>query len=359
MDFMKNIKIEHVAMPWGETCVKASYDDNADFRLKGFKVIIVKDSLNSNNERLITIITRFPRCILPEVNTHRVFSRNSASSRARNVRTTIGGVMEEPYVPIFSENHKGMSGEIITDDNKIKEATRLWLEARDKAVESELKLLVGDKSVNADDYKTILDDYYEHIYNNNTDDESFNSRKLALSIHKQNANRLIEPFMWHEALITSSYWDNFYNLRISNFAQPEIHALACLMLSAATTSKPVGRMAHIPFINDECLTAENIDGKSWKDIRDILMSSASECARISYNDRSHLANKEDNTILAERLLKDGHMSPLEHQALDINTFKRLLNMMPKDVIEHCNNKNNLLKGNLSDGWVQNRHILGN
>lgn len=358
MDFTKNIKIEHVAMPWGEVCVKASYDDNADFRLKGFKVIIVKDSLNSDNERLITMITRFPRCILPEVNTHRVFSRNSASSRARNVRTTIGGVMKEPYIPIFSENHKGMSGEIITDDNKVKEATRLWLEARDKAVESELKLLIGDKPVKADDYETILDNYYECVYNSNIN-EIDDSWSGALNIHKQNANRLIEPFMWHEALITSSYWDNFYNLRISDFAQPEIHALACLMLSAATASEPVRRMAHIPFVNDDCLTVDNINGKSWNDIRNILMSSASECARISYNDRSHLANKEDNTILAERLLKDGHMSPLEHQALDINTFKRLLNMMPKEVREHCNNKNNLLKGNLSDGWVQNRHILGN
>lgn len=355
MDFNQNIKIEKLMMPWNVECVQATYDENADDRLHGFKVIIVADTINGSDERLTTMITRFPRCILPEVNTHRVFSRNSASSRARSVRTTIGDVMREPYVPLFTENHKGMGGALIENNDDIDRATSFWLAARDSAVESELRMLVGDTmQVKASDWEHVIDEYYEHIYNNDNPGPEYEN---APNIHKQNANRLIEPFMWHEALITSAYWNNFYHLRISEFAQPEIHALAVLMKAAQDASEPVNADIHLPFIDMN--TVKPLNEMTWDELRGVLMDSASECARISYRDRSKLA-KSDNHALAERLLHDGHMSPLEHQAIDSETYERLgdvndFNVIPADVFHDDGN----MHGNLTPGWIQCRHILGN
>lgn len=353
-DFNSNIKTELIEMPWGMKCWQAVYNEDADARLHGFKAIIVADTLNSSDERLTTMITRFPRCILAEVNTHRVFSRNSASSRARSVKTTIKAVMDDPYVPLFTRNHKGMGGEIITDGVEIENARHYWLDARDDAVKSELRMLVGDTmgEIHAADYERIIDAYYEKIYNI-PDSEKEPQYMIAPDVHKQNANRLIEPFMWHEALITSSYWDNFYNLRISDFAQPEIHALACLMRAAQNASKPVHSNVHIPFVSiDEYENGFN----DWNELRGVLMDSASECARISYKDRSKTA-KSDNKALAERLLHDGHMSPLEHQALSKDYYNDLHddNVITDDVYHDDGN----MHGNLSAGWVQCRHILGN
>lgn len=351
IDFEKNISITPQIMPWGSQCVQAEYNSDADPRLKGFKAIIVCDSLNANNERLVTMIARFPRCILAEINTHRVFSRNSASSRARSVKTTISSVMNDPYIPLFSRNHKGMGGALMTDPNKIKEATRLWLKARDNAVENELRLLVGDKdNIKAENWEQIVDYYYTNIYNS----EGL-SDQTALSVHKQNANRLIEPFMWHEALITSSYWTNFYNLRISEFAQPEIHAIATLMRAAMDASTPKTRPMHIPFVADNTVNVENLFNFSWDELKTILMNSAAECCRISYKDRSTMQNRQDNTALATRLLHDGHMSPLEHQAIDLQVYKNLSkgSRFGEDNV----NIKGQLNGNLSQGWVQLRHMF--
>lgn len=354
IDFNANIRTERIAMPWGASCVQATYDGNADRRLHGFKAIIVADTLNPDNERITTMITRFPRCILAEVNTHRVFSRNSASSRARSVRSTIGAVMDDPYIPLFTENHKGMGGAIIEDGEAIERATRYWLQARDSAVLSELRMLMGDAIGNrtASDWNAIIDEYYENVYNHEGEpDRRYDD---APNIHKQNANRLIEPFMWHEALITSSYWDNFYHLRISEFAQPEIHALACLMKAAQDASDPQERSIHIPFVDVNALPA--LDAMTWDELKGVLMDSASECARISYKDRSRTA-KSDNNALAERLLHDGHMSPLEHQAIAIEAYEALggLHVIPEDVFHDDGN----MHGNLSAGWIQGRHVLGN
>lgn len=78
---------------------------------------ILKDSLalhqwpNRTEEgaRLTTFEVTFPRIVLAEFNTHRVFSRNSASSRAIPVKTMLKRVKEDPFVPVYwGKNQKGM-----------------------------------------------------------------------------------------------------------------------------------------------------------------------------------------------------------------------------------------------------------
>ena len=110
-----SIKTEHVTLPYrSEPYLRFSYTDPM---LSQYEVTVIADSKpehlkdkEDEGNRIFTIIARFPRCILSEVNTHRQFSRNSASSRARSVKVTIGDVMNDPYIPLFTYNKKGMSG---------------------------------------------------------------------------------------------------------------------------------------------------------------------------------------------------------------------------------------------------------
>ena len=43
---------------------------------------IVADSVSPQGDRLISVLCTFPRIILAEVNTHRMLSKNTSSSRA-------------------------------------------------------------------------------------------------------------------------------------------------------------------------------------------------------------------------------------------------------------------------------------
>lgn len=342
-----SINVKRKTAAWGAETVEAT---PAGPDLQGYSADIVADTINPDSgERLTTMVVRFPRCILPEVNTHRVFSRNSASSRARSVRTTIGGVMNDPYIPIFTRNGKGMSGGFL-DGPELDKAKTIWLKARDAAVSSELAILLGDlyhgspQTVKGD-WEQYIDLYYDKVYHADHDTG-------APSVHKQNANRIIEPYMWHEALITSSYWDNFYRLRIDDAAQPEMHLTAMVMKAAMDASYPVDSLIHVPFI------AVN-DSDDLDTVAHAFMMSAAECARISYKDRTSIGLKE-SSALAERMLAAGHMSPFEHQAISSTAAKALEPMFPA----HEQSKGmdadtdaGMRNGNLSPSWVQFRHMV--
>lgn len=335
-----DIDISNEKYPWGNAVTARTVSD--DIRLNGYKAIVVADTLpdvkiSTYESRLITMIVDFPRCILPEMNTHRVFSRNSASSRARSVRTTISSVMEHPYIPIFTENRKGMTGEPIKG-NDFRRCKDRWLVARNKAVSSELGLLLGDlytgnEDTVEDDWGQWIDKYYSSVYH--APEGALN----GLNVHKQNANRLIEPFMWHEMLITSTYWNNFFMLRTDNAAQPEMQVTAKVMKAAYDNSEPVLSHYHCPFIK--------IDDPLWDTVFSSFMKSATECARISYKDRSTIDLK-NSTDLAKRMAKDGHMSPFEHQAICIDS-----SMFLPDFFYQIFNPTR----NFSTPWTQNRAIV--
>jgi len=71
---------------------------------------IIADSLCSiENIRLTTFEITFPRMVLAEFNTHRVFSRNSASSRAIPIEKQLAKVLNDPFIPIhWGKNQSGM-----------------------------------------------------------------------------------------------------------------------------------------------------------------------------------------------------------------------------------------------------------
>lgn len=360
-----SVVIEQVELPYrSEPYIRATFSDPM---LKGYEVTVIADSIASDEgitdlysklpdelgldpARLTTISARFPRTVLAEVNTHRVFSRNSASSRARSVKATIGDVMSNPYIPLFTANQKGMGGQYVTADVR-ERATTAWLEARDSAVVRELHMLLGglmpDGPVSeiAARYEELIDLYYDKVYN------AENPDPVALSIHKQNANRLIEPFVWHEAIITSSYWDNFLDLRNHDEAQPEIHAMAKLVDAALRASAPEKTWLHLPFIAPED-KPEFSSLMTFDGIRDVLMRSATECAQISYRDKSRAVKANATTALGERLFTSKHFSPFEHVAFARHPFNALTDY-------ELDIETDSFRSNLDEVWIQLRPALLN
>lgn len=147
---------------------------------------IVADSFNKQGNRITTMEVVFPRMILAEFNTHRLFSRNSASSRAIPFKKMLELVETEPFIPIaWQKDHSGMQGsEYIENEHLIKEASRIWLKAR----------------TDATTYATIL-----------------NNSVGGNGVTKQLCNRLLEPFMYHKVLVTFTESENFFNLRCPKY----------------------------------------------------------------------------------------------------------------------------------------------
>jgi thymidylate synthase ThyX len=132
---------------------------------------------------------------------------------------------------------------------------------------------------------------------------------LAKGVHKQWANRLVEPFTWIYAVITATDWGNFYALRLADDVQAETRSLAEAMRDAMAASGPVLRRPgdwHLPYVTDP--------ERSIHDINTCLSLSVARCARVSYRPFDGEADLARETDRADSLLRDGHMSPFEHQA---------------------------------------------
>jgi thymidylate synthase ThyX len=244
---------------------------------------IIADSVPiGGGPRLTTIEATMPRIVLAEFNTHRVLTRNSASSRAIPVEKRIEHVLSNPFVPAaFAANKRGMQAGEQLDETLNEIARHHWLAARDAAVER-ARVLAG------------------------------------LGVHKQWANRLIEPFAWTTVLATATEWDNFFNLRISSLAQPEIRTTAELMWKARAESKPkilLEEEWHLPYVEEqEIMGASSIDHTDWAYL---LQLSTARCARLSYLTQDGVRDAAKDTALHDKLATDRHMSPFEHQAQNL------------------------------------------
>lgn len=234
---------------------------------------VIADSIAPSGSRLSTLEVVFPRIVLAEMNTHRMLSRNSASSRAIPIKTMINRVVEDPFIPVWwGKNQKGMQASVELTEKERERALVEWLVARDSAVESV-------------------------------------SRLQDLDVHKQIANRLLEPWLWQTALISATTWENFMALRLARDAQPEIRKAAELMNAALRASKPreldYGEW-HLPLHNPEL----DLDCS----VEDLPYICAGRCARVSYLTHEGLRDPSKDLDLAKNLAKSGHMSPFEHVA---------------------------------------------
>src|SRR3954454_17073296 len=96
----------------------------------GFDAKVLADSVSPGGHRLTTVEATFPRFILAEANTHRVFSRNSASSRAIPTERNIERVTLDPFVPeTFNQRIKGMGVGDALEAEEAEKARHLWVRA--------------------------------------------------------------------------------------------------------------------------------------------------------------------------------------------------------------------------------------
>ena len=238
---------------------------------------VIADSISPQGDRLTTFILTFPRIILAEFNTHRMFSRNSASSRAIPFEKMVKSVQENPFIPIaWQKDHKGMQGnEYATSEEEIQRRIDIWLTSRDWAIKTAKYLYQED-------------------------------------VTKQLCNRLLEPFMWHTVIMTSGKegLENFFDLRNHEAAEIHIQELARKMKEVYNKSIPKQLQAgewHIPF-GDEWYSASS----SFN-----LKVSTARCARVSYTvvgEEGKEPNYDNDLKLHDKLLESGHFSPFEHCA---------------------------------------------
>lgn len=269
----------------------------------GFEAKVLADSISPAGHRLTTLEATFPRFILAEFNTHRVFSRNSASSRAIPVAKQVRRVLEDPYVPIeFGSNQPGMQAGPALQGAARDAAEAEWLRARDDAVRRVLGLMTSPELVGRhDDLRTCLEQAEESLKS---------PPREWLNVHKQVANRLLEPFMWHTVIVSSTTWENFWNLRCHPDAQPEIRLIAMKMREAVTSSAPARLQPdewHLPLIGD----ADRAEAASHEELVKVAVG---RCARVSYLTHAGTRDLSADVTLYDRLLESGHMSPMEHAA---------------------------------------------
>lgn len=212
----------------------------------------------------------FPRFVLSEWNTHRELSRNAASSRAIPVQKMLERVKQDPAIPCFwGAAQKGMQADHeVADPARAKD---LWLEARDEAVKSAEKM-------------------------------------LEIGLHKQLANRVLEPFYWVTVVASATNWANFFWLRCSRDAQPEIRKIAVMALVAYRRNEPTPLAEgewHTPLIFSE---DEGLDEETR------IKVSVARCARVSYLTHDGRRDIQADLDLYERLKSSGHWSPFEHVA---------------------------------------------
>lgn len=237
-------------------------------------VNLIKHSVSEAGKQIYTFECVYPRYIHSEVMTHRVFSRNASSSRAIPINKLSQEAIENPVGFVYwGKNKKGMSAKEELTGMRLFFAKLIWrLTAK----------LCG--------YSAIL--------------------LSKIGLHKQNTNRLIEPFTRIKTLITTTELNNFFELRDHKDAQPDIRELARAMKKAMAKSKPQllkkGEW-HLPYV----------DSKS----SDMLETSAALCAQVSF--RALDDNEEKLKRIYKALIIDRpvHASPTEHQATPLDDPK--------------------------------------
>lgn len=312
----------------------------------GISAKIIADSTNRFGVRLTTFELIYQRFVHSEFMTHRMFSKNSASSRAIPVGKMIKYIRQNTAKPIYwGKNQKGMQAKIEHDapieyNNIFLTRESAWMNAMESATD----------------------------WANKFDEAGF---------HKQIVNRLIEPFMMMKVICSATEYDNFFWLRCHEDAQPEIKELANVMYSARQQSIPLflnDNEYHLPYINSNIMTecvnyASNIDPSKVNNTLDIDPSkvativSASCCAQVSYRTNDASIGKAfkiyDQLVTSERI----HASPFEHQARpvsddDISQFLNPNEKQNNSTITHVCKKGAYWSGNFK-GWIQHRHEIPN
>lgn len=273
-------------------------------------VELIEYSINSRGERIASLECIYPRYIHGEVMTHRVFSRNGASSRAIPVADNVSRVLTDPVVPLFfGKNQRGMQAEESVSEDVEKELRARW---------ENLSRVVANECAEWD----------------------------KLGLHKELCNRPMEAWSWMKTLITATDFDNFFELRHNGDATREIQNLSkgidYLISSREPRLLKKGEW-HLPYVTEA-------ERKKYP-LEDLLKVSTARCARTSYLlHKGGSPTLEKDIALYEDLVgsRPLHASPAEHQATPDHTFLRPIRKIFNGKSPYCGNLN---------GWLQHRKFI--
>lgn len=282
-----------------------------------------------NVRPIYTLQLRYPRFIHAELMTHRVFSRNASSSRAVPVPRLIEDIRRDPAIPLFwGANQPGM-------------------QAKEGDHTTKLVFTQGGGTITLsreDGWRWAMEEAIEMA-----------ERFHAAGYHKQIVNRLLEPFSHINVVVTSTKWENFFQLRDHPDAEPHIRMLAQAIKEAILTSKGANLHPgqwHLPYVTvqdqaDSYAYLRNelrLSPTRERRIRLLVKMSVARCARVSYltHDQKPTTFEADLKLHDQLLMADPmHASPAEHQA-----------MAPTIDFEARRPMN----GNLDEPWVQYRKL---
>lgn len=299
--------------------------------------IVAHSIADTHDSQIVTFELIYPRFILPEMLTHRVFSRNTSSSRAVPSAKHTFSLADIARPVHYGINKPGMSATEELSGFKKKIGQAVWS---------------GLAAVSYAGLKVLSSKF--------------------ISGHKQWVNRVVEPYTWTKQLVTTTQIDNFFNLRLDENAQPEIRVLAQKMLEALTHSEPVKLKPgewHLPYIvkdegfyyaisESEDMT---VDCAKPLTLEEAIKVSVSACAQVSYRNTDISLEKAEKIF---KMLNIGtpteHSSPLEHVAksIEYNVSDKTLSNPDtwSEGITHIDKYRNLWSGNLRN-WAQFRHLI--
>lgn len=303
------------------------------------KLLLCSENLYVPGSRIYTFELEYPRFIHAEFMTHRVFSRNAASSRAIPITKVIEDIENNPAQPVwYGKKQSGMQAKEELNSVDIEFSKEVLQDIRNETISAAIRL-------------------------------------DSLGLHKQLTNRILEPYQMIKVIMTTTHLENWFWLRDDDDAQPEIQVLAQVMQQAIEdywTNQTIQVLRegqwHLPYVHTE--KTRDDDQLYFDELGNLIglaeakMISSSCCAQISYrkNDGS-LEKAEDifkRLIESERV----HASPTEHQATPIKYNPRynypdsLVEYFWIDGVTAINRYLEPQSGNLT-WWVQHRQLLKN
>lgn len=298
---------------------------------EGISARIIADSINGSGDRMVTMELEYPRFIHSEVMTHRMLSKNAASSRAIPVKAMHENITKNTARPIYyGKNQSGMVAGEQLDDIGVESTKRLWDSARDTSIS----------------YARVMSD---------------------IGNHKQVANRIVEPFMMMKTVMSGTEWSNLLWLRNHPDAQPEFQELAKCIAEVLHHSEPTKLKPgqwHLPYVDTRIENGLQTYWSNGFEI-DLIMArqiSASCCAQVSYrknDDSIEKAMKVFDMLNLGRTDVPVHASPVEHQACAMWFDEPTLDSIRWPIgYTHIDRDGKYWSGNLK-GFVQYRKMIPN
>lgn len=309
---------------------------------------VIAHSISPDGKEIISFENVFPRIILAECNTHRILSKNSASSRAIPVQAMNDHILSDIARPWrFGKKNKGMQDAGEHDVPVFVSGFYHQLIMRGYGTDEAREMA----TMSPEDAWDFATEFAVSISND------FDQAGYA----KQVCNRLTEFAQHMKVIVTGTEFDNFFWLRDHEDADPTIHMLAVTMKEALKNSAPRLLLPgewHTPYYFDG-FWSEKEDGKDVHGytLQQALRISSSCAAQTSYRKNDDSLEKAEGIF--GRLVNGDrmHSSPFEHQATPIDGTNVSSSPQTWPVgVTHMDREGRLWSGNFQ-GWIQHRKLI--